>query len=380
MNKPRLTSSRPVRLRRGFTLIELLVVIAIIGVLIALLLPAVQSAREAARRAQCTNNLKQLALANATYESSNGTYPYAFAWIWMAPGGTGPATTIGNAQGPFVSLLNYYEQTALFNAWNASHPMFTNANITVSGAINSTLWCPSDAEIQGAQYIFQSGIYDALPHPMRYTSYAACYGMWTGSVTGSPGTSAERKQALQQQNGAIVSNGYGAAGCALLPTRCGVDHAPTTIAAIRDGTSNTMLFSERAHGLLAQNDYDPGTFYDWHWWTSGNYGDTAFNAFYPMNPQKKLSNITANDQAGAFINGASSFHPGGVNAAFCDGSVRFMKDTIDSWVFDGSTGLPIGVSKQGSSSVFVVAPGTKIGVWQALASIKGGEVISADQY
>jgi prepilin-type N-terminal cleavage/methylation domain-containing protein/prepilin-type processing-associated H-X9-DG protein len=377
MPSPSPTAPRPTR--RGFTLIELLVVIAIIGVLIALLLPAVQSAREAARRAQCTNNLKQLGLAAANYEDTNQTYPFAFAWVWLAPNG-GPVSSVGNAQGPFVSLLNHYEQTALYNAWNSSHPMFTNANITVSGSINSTLWCPSDGEIQGAQYIYQAGIYDSLPHPMRYTSYAGCYGMWTGSVTGFPGTSAERRQARQQQNGAIVTSGYGAAGCALLPSRCGVDKASVTIASIRDGTSNTLLFSERAHGLLSQDDYDPGSFYDWHWWTSGNYGDTAFNTFYPMNPQKKLSNITSNDQAGAFINGASSFHPGGVNAAFCDGSVRFIKDTIDTWQFDPATGLPLGVTKQGASSVFVVAPGTKVGVWQALASIKGGEVISADQY
>jgi prepilin-type N-terminal cleavage/methylation domain-containing protein/prepilin-type processing-associated H-X9-DG protein len=363
----------------GFTLIELLVVIAIIGVLIALLLPAVQSAREAARRSQCTNNMKQLALAVANYESAMGSYPFAFAWQWY---GGGLATgELGNAQGPFVSLLNFYEQAPLFAAWNQEISMFTDQNETVSGSINSTLWCPSDSEVEGAIWTYDPGqIYNTLPHRMRYTSYAVCYGMWTGSPTGSPGDSAQRRRALHQQNGVIVSAGYGAAGCALLPGRCGVDKNNTKIGDIKDGTSNTLLVSERAHGLLSKDDYVPGSFYDWHWWTSGNYGDTAFNAFYPINPQKRLDNFPGNDQAGAFINAASSFHPGGVNAAFCDGSVRFVKDTIDTWAFDRAAGLPIGVTKEAGSSVFIMAPNTKVGVWQRLASKNGGEVISADQF
>src|SRR5215831_7309033 len=135
------------RERRGFTLIELLVVIAIIAVLIGLLLPAVQSAREAARRAQCTNNLKQLALATLSYENTNATFPMAFHWQFCPAGApncfAGPPS-VGNSAGPLVALLPFYEQANLFNSWNTHLPMGTDANATAGGIGVNTLWCPSD--------------------------------------------------------------------------------------------------------------------------------------------------------------------------------------------------------------------------------------------
>lgn len=363
----------------GFTLIELLVVIAIIGVLIALLLPAVQSAREAARRAQCTNNLKQLGLALMNYESANGSFPMAFFFQFYGNDSTIPGVAADSAS-CLVTLSNYYEQAAVFNSWNSSVGMYGDANMTVSAVGTNLLWCPSD-EIAGESYTYPAGaIYNNLPYTMRYNSYVGCYGMWAGRVTGSLGASDQRKRALLQQNGAIVSNGYGKAGCVSYPTRCGIDKAPTTIAKIKDGTSNTIAFSEHAHGLLAKNDYDPGSFYDWHWWTSGNYGDTAFTTYYQMNPHRRSPDVLGNDQAGAYINAASSFHPGGVNVAFCDGSVRFVKDTIDSWIVT-SSGYPAGVTREGVGvGAYSIAPGAKIGVWQAISSVNGGEVVSADQF
>ena len=101
--------------RRGFTLIELLVVIAIIGVLIALLLPAVQAAREAARRSQCTNNLKQLALATANYVDTNGTVPPTH---WQVSASVFP---FGNNFSMKARILPFMEQTALYNALNQSY-------------------------------------------------------------------------------------------------------------------------------------------------------------------------------------------------------------------------------------------------------------------
>jgi len=107
-------------------------------------------------------------------------------------------------------------------------------------------------------------------------------------------------------------------------------------------------------------------------------GDTTYTHFWPVNPQKKLSNLSQDDQAGAYASAASSFHPGGVNAAFVDGSVRFIKDSIDTWTINPTTGWPQGVTRD--VSVWQMGPGAKVGVWQALGSVNGSEVISADAY
>ncbi len=130
--------------RGGFTLIELLVVIAIIAVLIGLLLPAVQSAREAARRAQCTNNLKQLALAAANYESSNGAFP----------GGSYSGTlfnpphwsTYPENFSCFVRMLPYFEQAGMYNATNFNLTSADHGNITIAGVRVNSLVCPSDLQ------------------------------------------------------------------------------------------------------------------------------------------------------------------------------------------------------------------------------------------
>jgi len=214
---------------------------------------------------------------------------------------------------------------------------------------------------------------------MCYTNYRASWGYWTGDPDGrdnaGAATSAQRLTALQQFNGVIISNGYGLAGGTILPTRKGIERSPMKISGVTDGTSNTAVFSEIAHGLLSKSD---GSFNCWNWWTSGNLGDSSYAHFYPINPQKKAANLTAIDQAGTFVNGASSFHPGGVNVGFVDGSVRFIKESIDTWAFNPSTGYPLGVTRD--VSVWQVAPGAKIGIWQALASAAGGEVISSDAY
>ena len=366
-------SSLPFRNHRGFTLIELLVVIAIIAVLIALLLPAVQSAREAARRAQCTNNLKQLGLALLNYESSNGSFPMAFFWQYCDTGDAncGGQGSVGNALGPMVALLPFYEQAPLFNAYNTSVENFGNKNGTVCGAGLASLWCPSDGTTTGLRTVYATGVYGTLPMPMCYSNYRGNWGYWTGDPDGCAAQGCTTP-ALTQFNGVLVPNGY-----FLIPS---LTRPPVKIASITDGTSNTAAFSEIAHGLLSPGDgTTDGTssFLCWNWWTSGNLGDTLYSHFYPINPQKRNANFTGNDQAGAFVDGASSFHPGGVNVAFADGSVHFIKESISSWQFIPSTGLPVGVTHP---QTWVMAPGTQIGVWQSLGSINGNEVMSSDQY
>jgi prepilin-type N-terminal cleavage/methylation domain-containing protein/prepilin-type processing-associated H-X9-DG protein len=357
--------------RRGFTLIELLVVIAIIAVLIALLLPAVQSAREAARRAQCTNNLKQIGLALANYESSNTCYPMAAFAQYL------PNFSADQAMSCFVALLAYMEQAPLYSSYNTSFAYRCDPNVTVSGTGLNVLWCPSDTNIAGVFYTEPAGTHGkTLPQNFYFTSYAGCYGEWA-SIISNPTAS------LQQQNGAIVSNGISPVfGYGTGYTRGGV----VKIASITDGTSNTIAFSEHAHGLLSSTDPE-NSFNKWNWWVSGNYGDTAFTVFYPINVQKKTQNwgdgvsSGAYTEGGAFLNAATSFHPGGANFAFCDGSVHFLKDTISTWVLD-NTGTPLGASMNQTTDVWSITNPTQFqpGVYQALGTINGGEVISSDSY
>ncbi len=368
----------PAPRRRGFTLIELLVVIAIIAVLIALLLPAVQSAREAARRAQCTNNLKQMGLALANYESANSCYPMA-AFAQVIPTGSPD-----QGMSCFGALLSYMEQAPLYSAYNTFFGYRCDPNATVSGAGLNTLWCPSDTEIAGVFYTEPAGkAHKGNPQNFYFSSYAGCYGMWAGIITGCDALpTCAASTTLQQQNGAIVSNGIASKFLGGASASRGV----VTIASITDGTSNTMAFSEHAHGLLSKTDGNK-SFYKWNWWISGNYGDTAFTSFYPINVQKKTQDWgnagggSAYTEGGAFLNAATSFHPGGANFAFCDGSVKFLKDSISTWALD-NTGTPLGATRDSTNYTWSVTNAAvfKPGVYQALSTINGGEVISSDAY
>jgi prepilin-type processing-associated H-X9-DG protein len=254
----------------------------------------------------------------------------------------------------------------------------------------NVLWCPSDTAVTGVTFTETAGSHSkTFPQVFYFSSYAGCYGQWAGLITGVPiSATGSGQAALQQQNGAIVSQGIAAWLLALLApgvpsyVRSGV----VTIGTVTDGTSNTIAFGEHAHGLLSKTDPEQ-SFFKWNWWISGNYGDTAFTSFYPINIQKKGQNwgdgisAGAYTEGGAFLNAATSFHPGGANFAFCDGSVRFLKDTISTWLLD-ATGTPLGATMNASTFVWSVSDPTQFrpGVYQALSTANGGEVVSADQF
>lgn len=337
------------RRRTGFTLIELLVVLAVIGALIALLLPAVQSAREAARRAQCTNNLKQLALACQVYHDSNGTFPIGIPMMYN------PHPNIsffGESHSLFVALLPHFEQQPLYDAVNFDRFIYHSSNYTIYGAALSVLWCHSDPEVQDeTPYTLYE---DPLTLTIRHASYAGNTGTWNVEPYWYAPDEANRAR-NQQVNGLFV------------PLR-GVREAE-----VRDGLSNTLLLSEHAYGEQT-GAYKA----DYFWWADCVASDTRFWTLFPINAFKNVYDYREHGWLPAYTSSASSSHPGGANFAFADGSARFLKDTIDTWKADPLTGYPIGLSQDVDG--FYHAAGVRRGVYQALSTRNGGEVISADSY
>jgi prepilin-type N-terminal cleavage/methylation domain-containing protein/prepilin-type processing-associated H-X9-DG protein len=337
--------SHPSRhMRQAFTLIELLVVIAIIGVLVALIMPAVQAARESARRTQCVNNLKQIGIALLGYHDAVSSFPDGYIVMRCGDGVSAnlcvPMLGIGEETNVVLGILPYLDQRPMFDGWNFTLPIGCpkcycagDVNLTSRSVRLSVYQCPSD------------------PMPKGVISYRGV----TGSVPYSV-------PALEIFNDDRAPDGVFYNGSAV------------SISDVTDGTSNTVMFTERLQGAGSGNvgqtraaaksvNFASGVACNATYGSSftrqgmqygGGYASYLTNFTRLPNSKRPacLSHLISDDtpEPEGTFDGPSSMHSGGVNLLMVDGSVKFVKDTIN------------------------------VKTWSALSTIATGETISSDEY
>jgi prepilin-type N-terminal cleavage/methylation domain-containing protein/prepilin-type processing-associated H-X9-DG protein len=332
------------RKRRGFTLIELLVVIAIIAVLVALLLPGVQAAREAARRIQCTNNLKQLGLALANYEGIAGTLPPSLV---VSLNG---ASYWSNGWSVNGRLLPFLEQGTAFNAINFTNSYSDPGNTTVSQLSVSAFLCPSEVHPE-PKPTASGGV-------MGVVNYAWSMGDWyVWGGLNSPGNrgafGVNRGRRLAEFIDGLSNTIVGAEVKTYQPvlSNCSLSTVSRPGSIPAPGADPYAAVPEYRSGACALRTFHSE-------WVDGQASETGFTTAWPPNKpilggptMADVDLVGVGEKKGgptyAAIN-ARSYHPGGVNALLGDGSVRFIKSTVNG---------------QG---------------WRALGSVAGGEIVSGD--
>ena len=342
----------------GFTLVELLVVIAIIGVLVALLLPAVQSARAAARRSQCKSNLHNIALGLLSYESANAQFPPGFviqerneeSWGWTN------------------FILPFIEQQALFDALGVSERRLADLFIAANGDLDAPeialvqtvldiYRCPSDPtpellprNIEDIRSIYpeitgnNARHFDGNNTPARFEPATSNYIGMKGFFDNDwcDGNRRHSWQEYCQNNGVLYGD-----------SEIGFQD-------ITDGTSNTFLIGERNLRCLAGS-----------WVGARNPpGPDMWSSYYVIGRGSLKLNLPASGAHNTCTEGFSSSHPGGAHFVYCDGSVHFIQEEI---------GFNNGAGNRTSFRPGVEVNGSLLGIYQRLASRNDGEVVDVDQ-
>ena len=336
--------------RKGFTLVELLVVIAIIGILIALLLPAVQAAREAARRTQCANNLKQIGIGLQTYHDVHQTLPPSSLW---PAGSTASMPTTTLYANWVIMILPFIEETNLYQQLNLKTTICDPSNALARGTVISTMICPSDP-------------YSAVPFDGT---------QWSMGSNWARGNYAANASLDYMDDGAVGAN----ASWGLTYYR-GVMGANISLnlKKILDGTSKTIAVGENRAGLestdgrgvWAMGGGAASALYAHGWMGDDNgpncqsiYADDVFTCAITTSDFGGSANLITLEMPCYIGDAAShqqtcrSLHPGGVQVVFCDGSVQFIYDEIQ--LGTGSTSL---------------------GVWDLLMLSNDGNIIGTGTY
>ena len=352
-------SLSPMRPRSAFTLIELLVVIAIIAILIGLLLPAIQKVREAADRSRCTNNVKQLMIGLQGYHDAYMAFPPRRGRMYSnAVSGTADRLST------WCFILPYIEQAPGAAALETNKGNNPWDNVLPFNQSIPTLLCPSDVQQETGQY--------------KNSNYNVCSGDANQNID------TDTSRALRGMFGVIYNNN--ALGKGMRISDC------------KDGTSNTIAVGERRRGNsdtddsiagvvrnmtggispalcdakfnFTTNRYNTGEITSTGYWNGRRWGDGGwiYNGFTTMAPPNHASCMRNGETEARGVMTATSFHPGGVNVVMFDGSVKFIRDTIDG----GTQSTVVWTS---ADAVAPISGPSPFGVWGAMGTRDAGDVV-----